>query len=243
MHTIGFTKENALKKYLVGFATGIVMNISVIATLAIVGCIEFSSESIAVTGINAIGGVLVFLLGYIIQGASEEILTRGWIFQVIGSRYKPWLGVLIASILFSIMHLGNDGVNIFAAINIFLIAILLSLFVMKDSSIWGACGLHSAWNWTLGNVFGLSVSGTGEKTSLIDMNTTGNELLSGGEFGVEGSIILTLLLVGLISAISIFLLRNRKAIRFAHFHLPWPAHYTPDWVLPKWSDSIQCGHN
>lgn len=209
-HTIGFTKENALKKYLVGFATGMVMNISVIATLAIVGCIEFTSESIAVTGINAIGGVLVFLLGYIIQGASEEILTRGWIFQVIGSRYKPWLGVLIASILFSIMHLGNDGVNIFAAINIFLIAILLSLFVMKDSSIWGACGLHSAWNWTLGNVFGLSVSGTGEKTSLIDLNTSGNELLSGGEFGVEGSIILTLLLVGLISAISIFLLRNRK---------------------------------
>lgn len=209
-HTIGFTKENALKKYLVGFATGMVMNISVIGTLALVGCIEFTSESIAVTGINAIGGVLVFLLGYIIQGASEEILTRGWIFQVIGSRYKPWLGVLIASILFSIMHLGNDGVNIFAAINIFLIAILLSLFVMKDSSIWGACGLHSAWNWTLGNVFGLSVSGTGEKTSLIDLNTRGNELLSGGEFGVEGSIILTLLLVGLISVISIFLLRNRK---------------------------------
>lgn len=209
-HTIGFTKENALKKYLVGFATGMVMNISVIATLALVGCIEFTSESIAVTGINAIGGVLVFLLGYIIQGASEEILTRGWIFQVIGSRYKPWLGVLIASILFSIMHLGNDGVNIFAAINIFLIAILLSLFVMKDSGIWGACGLHSAWNWTLGNVFGLSVSGTGEKTSLIDLNTRGNELLSGGEFGVEGSIILTLLLVGLISVISIFLLRNRK---------------------------------
>jgi membrane protease YdiL (CAAX protease family) len=122
-------------------------------------------------------------------------------FQVIGARYKPWLGVLITSIIFSIMHLGNDGANIFAAINIFLIAILLSLFVMKDSSIWGACGFHSAWNWTLGNVFGLSVSGTRDKTSLFDLTTKGNELLTGGQFGVEGSIVLTFLLIG-----SIFLL-------------------------------------
>ncbi len=209
-HTIGFTKNGAAKKYLFGFTTGISMNITVVGILAILGCIEFNRETIAVTGISAIGGVVVFLFAYIIQGASEEILTRGWMFQVIGARYKPWLGVLITSILFSIMHLGNDGVNIFAALNIFLIAILLSLFVMKDSSLWGACGLHSAWNWTLGNVFGLSVSGTKDKVSLINLSTTGNELINGGEFGVEGSIILTILLISLISVISAYLLRNRK---------------------------------
>lgn len=209
-YTIGFTKNSAAKKYLFGFTTGISMNITVVGILAILGCIEFNRENIVVTGISAIGGVVVFLFAYIIQGASEEILTRGWMFQVIGARYKPWLGVLITSILFSIMHLGNDGVNIFAALNIFLIAILLSLFVMKDSSLWGACGLHSAWNWTLGNVFGLSVSGTREKVSLINLSTTGNELINGGEFGVEGSIILTILLISLISVISVYLIRNRN---------------------------------
>lgn len=200
-HTIGFTKDNALKKYLFGFTSGFILNLTVIALLAIFGSIDVSSESNTEMDTYVIGGVLVFLLGYIIQGASEEILTRGWMFQVIGARYKPWLGVLITSIIFSIMHLGNNGANIFAAINIFLIAIFLSLFVMKDSSIWGACGFHSAWNWTLGNVFGLSVSGTRDKTSLFDLTTKGNELLTGGQFGVEGSIVLTLLLIG-----SIFLL-------------------------------------
>ncbi len=200
-HTIGFTKDNALRKYLFGFTSGFILNLTVIALLAIFGSIDVSSESNTEMDTYVIGGVLVFLLGYIIQGASEEILTRGWMFQVIGARYKPWLGVLITSIIFSIMHLGNDGANIFAAINIFLIAIFLSLFVMKDSSIWGACGFHSAWNWTLGNVFGLSVSGTRDKTSLFDLTTKGNELLTGGQFGVEGSIVLTFLLIG-----SIFLL-------------------------------------
>jgi hypothetical protein len=130
--------------------------------------------------------------------------------QVIGSRYKPWIGVIITSIVFSLMHSGNDGASIWSTLNIFLVAILLSLFVMKDGSIWGACGWHSAWNWTLGNVFGLSVSGTAEKASLFNLNIVGNKLLSGGEFGVEGSIILTFILICIIFLFSFALLKRTK---------------------------------
>lgn len=220
-YTIGFTKQSAVKKYLFGFSTGVAMNAFIVSVLALSGCIEFGSSNSASTGVNALGSVVVFLFAYIIQGASEEILTRGWMFQVIGARYKPWLGFLISSVLFSLLHMGNNGANILAAINIFLIAVLFSLFVMKDKSIWGACGLHSAWNWTLGNLFGLSVSGTGEKSTLLDLNTTGNELISGGAFGPEASLILTgvLLLIIIFISRQIFINRRTKIYNFPNDNL------------------------
>ncbi len=168
-----------------------------------------ATENINPTGINAIGGVIIFLFAYLIQGASEEILSRGWMFQVIGARYKPWLGVIITSILFAFLHTGNSGINPFGVINLFLIAVLLTLYVMKDGSLWGACAWHSAWNWTLGNVFGLSVSGSDEKVSIFDLNTTGNGLISGGGFGPEGSLITTIVLLIAIFFIVIFIKRNK----------------------------------
>jgi len=193
--SLGFTKEGALKKYLSGFGTGILMNTTVVGIMAIFGSIEIAEESVNITGVDAIGIVIIFLLGFVVQGAGEEILSRGWMFQVIGSRYKPWLGVLITTVFFTVVHLGNSGVNPVSVINLLLVALLLVLFVMNDGSLWFACAWHSAWNWMLGNVYGLSVSGSGEKISLFDLNTTGNELTSGGGFGPEGSLVTTFVLI------------------------------------------------
>jgi len=193
--TLGFTKHNALKKYLSGFALGIIMNSVVVGIMVIFGTIEIAKESINITGIDALGIVVLFLFGFIIQGASEEILARGWMLQVIGARYKPWLGVLISTIVFAVLHLGNSGVNPISVINLLLVALLLCLFVLDGSSLWFACAWHSSWNWIMGNVYGLSVSGSGEKVTLFDLNTTGDEIISGGGFGPEGSLVTTLVLL------------------------------------------------
>ena len=114
--------------------------------------------------------------------------------QVIGARYWPFLGVAISTVLFALLHLGNSGINLVSVINLLFFAMLMVMFVMKDGSLWSACAWHSAWNWMLGNVYGLSVSGSGEKVTIIDLNTTGNELISGGGFGPEGSLITTFVL-------------------------------------------------
>jgi len=210
IYTIGFTKNNALKKYLYGFATGILLNTIVIGTMALFGSIEISSEFTFSFDINRLSMVALFLFGFMIQGASEEILTRGWMLQVIGSRYKPWIGVLITTIFFALVHMGNSGVNIIAVLNILIVAILLVLYVMRDGSLWVACGWHSAWNWTMGNVYGLSVSGGKDKASIFDFNTTGNGILSGGDFGPEGSIITTFVLLLAIIWFSIKIIRAQK---------------------------------
>jgi len=208
--TMGFTKNNGLKKYLSGFGTGLLLNSFVIATMALFGSIEIASEKTFSLDINGWMMIIIFLFGYLIQGASEEILTRGWMLQVIGARYKPWIGVIITSLFFSFVHLGNSGVNFIAATNIVLIALLFALYVMRDGSLWFVCGWHSAWNWALGNVFGLSVSGHNEVTSVIDLNTTGNVIFSGGDFGPEGSIIATSIFVVAIVMVSSKIIRMEK---------------------------------
>lgn len=193
--SLGFAKNGWIKKYLNGFAIGLFMNSLVIGLIALFGGIEISSSDTNITGFNAIGIVALFLVGFIVQGASEEILSRGWMMQVIGARYVPWLGVLLSSILFAILHLGNAGINLSSVLNLIFFALFMTLLVLKDGSLWSACAWHSAWNWSLGNIFGLSVSGSGEKATIFDLNTVGNEYISGGGFGPEGSLITTIVLI------------------------------------------------
>lgn len=192
--TLGFTKKSAVKNYLFGFLYGMLINSIVVGIMGVLGSIEVTNLN-HIIGFDSIGIVIVFLFGFVIQGGAEEILTRGWMFQVIGYRNKPWLGLFISSMFFTLLHLGNTGINFISILNLILVSVLLSLFVINDGNLWFACAWHSSWNWIMGNIYGLSVSGTGEKVSIFSLNTTGNELISGAGFGPEGSLVTTLVLI------------------------------------------------
>ena len=189
--TVGLQGYHKLKKYLLGFGTGFLMMSIIVGLMWLSGNIEIKLQSF--DSIPLIS-VLAFLIGYILQGGSEEILARGWQFQVISVRNTPWLGALITSIVFALLHGFNNSVTVLAIFNLFLFAILLVLFVMNDTSIWRACGWHSAWNWTMGNVYGLEVSGSSTNPSLIHSTQVGNNILNGGGFGPEGSLYATIIL-------------------------------------------------
>ena len=194
LFTVGFTKSKALKKYLSGFLTGILMLSGVMLLMVIFGNVQFEVGA-NVFNFNVFHIIFLFLIGYIVQGASEEILARGWQFQVIGARYKPWLGALISAILFVLLHGLNPGITIFAIVNLLLFAFLMIVLVLRNKSIWAACGWHSAWNWCMETIFGLNVSGTEGSGSLLNLTSKGSEFMSGGEFGPEGSIFSTIVLI------------------------------------------------
>ncbi|OGU54856.1 MAG: hypothetical protein A2V66_04615 [Ignavibacteria bacterium RBG_13_36_8] len=193
-YTIGLTKEKALKRYLFGFGTGILMISAVVGLMAVFGNAQIEQSKNTITGIPAIGWVLLILFGFIIQGGAEEITTRGWQFQVIGVKYKPWIGALISSVFFAVLHGFNNSVTVLAIFNLFLFALLLVFYVINDGSIWSACGWHSAWNWAMGNLYGLEVSGTNVNASIFNFKITGHDIITGGGFGPEGSIFTTLVL-------------------------------------------------
>ncbi|MGE6506298.1 CPBP family intramembrane glutamic endopeptidase [Bacillus cereus] len=190
--SIGFWKEKWMRKYLKGALIGFVFISTPVILLLLMGSVKLQVQHITSTVIVGIVGSLV---AFLIQGATEEIVVRGWLFPVLSVRSRIWIGIVVTSFLFGFLHLLNPGITILSISNIILVGVFAAFYVLKDSSLWGICAWHSIWNWAQYNVFGFAVSGmTMYSTPLFKPVTTGSEFLDGGSFGIEGSIITTIML-------------------------------------------------
>lgn len=210
LSSIGFNKNNWLKKYSLGFLIGLAMMSIIVLILLPFGYITIEKNPIQPVGVSAIASVLVILFGWIIQGATEEIVTRGWLLNVLSTKYNIGVGLLISSTLFGLMHLTNPNVNYIAVINIILVGLFYGLYVIKTNDLWAVCGMHSAWNFAQGNIFGFKVSGLDVSVgSLIDLNLVGSDFVTGGIFGPEAGITATFILL---ASIGILLFIDKKDI-------------------------------
>lgn len=206
--SIGFNKNNWLKKYSLGFLIGLAMMSIIVLILFPFGYITVEKNPIQPVGVSAIASVLVILFGWIIQGATEEIVTRGWLLNILSTKYNIGVGLLISSTLFGLMHLTNPNVNYIAVINIILVGLFYGLYVIKTNDLWAVCGMHSAWNFAQGNIFGFKVSGFDVSVgSLIDLNLVGSDFVTGGIFGPEAGITATFILL---ASIGILLFIDKK---------------------------------
>ncbi|GAU78510.1 CPBP family intramembrane glutamic endopeptidase [Fusibacter sp. 3D3] len=205
--TLGFYRNNMLINYIKGFIIGLVMFTAVMILMFVTGQAKVSQNPSITVGVLAIPSILIVLPGWLIQGASEEILTRGWLMNVLIVRYNLPFGLIFSSTLFGALHLLNEHVSYIAIINIILVGLFFGLYALKTENLWGACGAHSAWNWAQGSLFGLEVSGnTMDAGSFIQTDLVGADLITGGAFGPEGG-----LLVSLVLMISIIMV----------YRLPW----------------------
>lgn len=208
LSSIGFNKNNWLKKYSLGFLIGLAMMSIIVLILLPFGYITIEKNPIQPVGVSAIASVLVILFGWIIQGATEEIVTRGWLLNILSTKYNIGVGLLISSTLFGLMHLTNPNVNYIAVINIILVGLFYGLYVIKTNDLWAVCGMHSAWNFAQGNIFGFKVSGLDVSVgSLIDLNLVGSDFVTGGIFGPEAGITATFILL---ASIGILLFIDKK---------------------------------
>lgn len=195
--TMGFEKGHICKKYLNGFVKGILMIAIGTLILYILGMMTIDYRNPKVKGLSALWGILIVLIGWMIQGAAEEIMLRGWMMPVIGSRYNVPLAIFVSSSIFSALHLFNDNISILSIINLVLFGVFASFYFIKEGTLWGICALHSSWNWAQGNIFGYEVSGIVPKGGiLIDFNPAkGYDLFTGGPFGFEGGVICSVILL------------------------------------------------
>lgn len=190
--SIGFWKVQWMRKYLRGALIGFVFISIPVIVLILTGIVKLQMQQITAT---AIFGIVGSLIAFLIQGATEEIIVRGWLFPIISVRSRIWVGIIVTSFLFGFLHLLNPGITILSISNIILVGVFAAFYVLKDSSLWGICAWHSIWNWAQYNVYGFAVSGmTIYSTPLFKPVTNGNEVLHGGSFGIEGSIITTIML-------------------------------------------------
>lgn len=206
--TLGFTRSTKIvPQYLRGFVIGIIMISCYVITLVVLGYAD-PLVSLCSTTDNI---VLLFLVGWILQGASEEIILRGWALPLISVRHNVFLGLLVSSLIFAILHLFNPNITVLSFVNLILFGLLAALYVIWEENLWGICALHAAWNWSEANLFGLEVSGYKMGNyALLNVKTSGPDYLTGGLFGPEGSIIET---VFLISGIFILLYLNKAKNR------------------------------
>ena len=204
--SLGLKKERFFPKFMKGFAIGLLMFSVVTFLMYIFGAIRL--EQGLKVGLGSISSILIILPGWIIQSSSEEILSRGWLMHVIGARHKPVVGFIVSSVIFGFLHILNPGVDVISIVNIILVGFMFGLYVIYTQDLWGACGIHAAWNFAQGNIFGFSVSGLESPAgSLLRFSSNGSNLLTGGQFGPEASIFATVVMLG---AIIILVVRLRR---------------------------------
>ena len=137
---------------------------------------------------------LGFLLFFLTQSSVEEIMLRSFLLPTIASRLNVVWGLLLSSLLFTCLHVFNPNVTLLSLINIFLAGLMLGILFLKTKSIWAPIGLHMGWNFLQGSFFGFEVSGL-DVYSFIDSKEVGHDLLTGGSFGFEGSILATAMMI------------------------------------------------
>ncbi|GAA0124464.1 CPBP family intramembrane metalloprotease [Clostridium senegalense] len=207
---LGLNKENSIRNYLKGFLLGSVMMCTIAFILYILGYATLETNSIQNVGISAITSILIILPGWIIQSASEEIVARGWLMNILGAKYNGLVGLIVSSIYFGLIHLFNPNINVLAIVNIILSGFTFGLYVIYTGNLWGACGLHAAWNFMQGNIFGFEVSGLDTSVgTLIDLKLKDNSIVSGGVFGPEAGLVATFIEIIVIIGF-IYLIRKNK---------------------------------
>jgi len=135
------------------------------------------------------------LILFIIVGIKEELLSRGYCITLLNNHMKkPWLSIIISSIIFSAMHFFNPNVKILGLFNIVLVGILFGYMFVKTKNLWMPIGYHITWNYFQGNIFGFPVSGT-DPHGIYTIKEVNDNILTGGAFGPEAGIITTIIII------------------------------------------------
>lgn len=166
-----------------GIAAGAALFSAVVGIAAILGVYRITGPG------SSSGFVLALISTAILPGFMEELLFRGILFRWIEELAGSWAALVITAALFGLAHIMNANATWFSSFAIAVEAgLLLGGAYMLTRSLWLPIGLHAAWNFTQGEIFGVPVSG-GAVQGLVKSTLSGPDLLSGGGFGLEASVI------------------------------------------------------
>lgn len=142
------------------------------------------------------------LLGFMAAAATtEELIFRGVLFRIVEGWTGTWIALTVTSLLFGLMHLANPNASLWGALAIAVEAGgMLTAAYVATRKLWVPIGLHFGWNVAASAIFSTEVSGANTPQGLLDASTSGPALLTGGEFGPEGSV-LSILFCVLVAAV------------------------------------------
>ena len=193
--------QHILAGLLIGAGTlGIAIGIA-----SVFGELDFSlnvdADQSAITQ-TMISSFLVFA----VAAAFEEALFRGYILQTFARSGLAWLAIVLTSLFFGAVHLGNPNAGYISSLNTAIAGVWFGVAYLKTRDLWFVWAMHLMWNWMQGALFGIEVSGLTDivHSPLLKETDGGPAWLTGGEYGIEGSVACTIALV--ISTVAIHFL-------------------------------------
>lgn len=174
-----------------GLALGSGLAVVVVGVMALAGLVSWSADD---------GGLQQWLLGAVgalaflaLPAAAEEALLRGYPLQALAEAWGAGWGLAVTSIAFGALHLPNPGATMLGAANTAAAGLFLGAVYLRTGSLWWATAAHLGWNWGLGFLADLPVSGLELiDAPLVEGVSSGPAWLGGGAFGPEGSVLATL---------------------------------------------------
>ena len=187
-----------------GWLVGALLMSAAVGIIAACGCMRFVPGDF--TWIRQMGAFCACMN----TAVGEEMLFRGVLYRWIDERWGVVPALIVSSLLFGLIHLGNANATVWSSVAIAIEAgLLLGAAYKWSGTLWFPIGIHWTWNFVQGKVFGISVSGGGVNHSFWKAETSGPEIITGGAFGVEASIVMVILGVAL-SAIFLYLHYRKK---------------------------------
>jgi membrane protease YdiL (CAAX protease family) len=191
---LGFAAEPAgLRDSAMGTLAGGAMLGAAVVLLAVAGTARWVAEPGTVSEyVAALGRALVF---FWVAAALEEVLFRGYPFQVLVQGIGTWPTLLVTSALFTYVHGHNPNVTALALANIFLAGFMLGVAYLRTRSLWFATAVHMGWNWAMSALLDFPVSGLRPfDAPYYDAHETGADWWTGGAFGPEAGVAATVTL-------------------------------------------------
>ncbi len=181
----------SLKELVMGIVMGSLVLSLVFALLVWSGTVEIMQ-----THVEALFSVqfVLSLLMFAVVAVAEELILRGYLFQTLLEGIGVYPTLALTSILFGVLHTINPNATTMGLVNVALAGLLLAIAYLKTKALWLPIGFHFAWNALQGHLYSLPVSGIAVEPRSLELKIIGPEELSGGMFGLEGSLITTIVL-------------------------------------------------
>ncbi len=193
---------NVSKGISMGLCSGIIWLGLTTGIFCILGIVKFK-------GVNQVDMLWLWIISTFLNAIMQELLVRGYLYQLIKKKYNITISVIITTALFVFMHGGAISAGIIPVLNIITMSLFMTALLEYTQSIIAPIFAHAFWNIVGAIVLG-SVSLASDYPHLINTQFEGNDVLSGGDFMFEGSIIVFILNVSL-TILVVFLIKKSRA--------------------------------
>ena len=204
----GFSKENNLEAIKVGTGLAIFSIVGVVAILLMSNNISLSLSKDLKIGIIIILTILVLMQGFL-----EEVVFRGYLMTRLAAKKGKWIAILLSSLFYLVFRMSNPTTSKIDLLNIFLISVVMSLLYWYFDNVLVIAIFHAFWNCISGLVFGFNLSGIKLSDSIFTVAAISDkQILIGGSYGIEGSIIATVFfaILGLLVYMGLYLKMFRR---------------------------------